>query len=92
MATRTERPKMTTGQAALLGLTGRYLEPQMDDAATLLEVHKLMYFMQESGERLRLTYVKGHYGPYAKNLSHVLKRIEGHFIVGFGDAAKPPAR
>ena len=50
-----------------------------------MEVHTLMYFMQESGENLRLRYVKHHYGPYAENLRHVLKAIEGYFIFGYAD-------
>ena len=53
---------MTPGRAALIGLMHRYLEPLLDDAVTLLEAHKLMYFMQEAGEPLRLTFVKGTYG------------------------------
>lgn len=42
------RPKMTPGRAALLGLMQRYMAPLMDDAVTLSELHKLMYFMQEA--------------------------------------------
>lgn len=92
MKTRTERPRMTPGRAALLGLMKRYLAPLMDDAVTLLEIHKLMYFMQEAGENLRLDYVKGAYGPYAKNLHHVLDRIEGHFIAGYGEGSEQPGK
>ena len=52
---------------------------------TLLEIQKLAYFLQEAGEPLRLNFVKHIYGPYAENLNHVLQRIEGHFIRGYGD-------
>lgn len=83
-------PNMTVGRAALLGLMRRYLAAVMDPTITLLEVHKLMYFMQEAGEPLRLEYKKAPYGPYAENLRHVLNRIEGHFISGFGDAEDRP--
>jgi O-acetyl-ADP-ribose deacetylase (regulator of RNase III) len=83
-------PKMTHGRAALLGLMHRYLSAVMDPTVTLLEVHKLMYFMQESGESLRLRYQKAPYGPYAENLRHVLSHIEGHFISGYGDAEDRP--
>lgn len=86
------KPKMTPGRAALLGLMRRYMVPLMDDAVTLLELHKLMYFMQEAGESLRLTFVKGKYGPYATNLRHVLNAIEGHFLTGFGDASEEPGK
>jgi O-acetyl-ADP-ribose deacetylase (regulator of RNase III) len=88
----TTKPKMTAGRAALLGLMQRYMVPLMDDAVTLLELHKLMYFMQEAGEPLRLQFVKGKYGPYAINLRHVLKAIEGHFVTGFGDASEEPGK
>lgn len=83
-------PNMTTGRAALIELMNRYLQGLLDPNISLLEVHKLMYFMQESGENLRLNYVKGHYGPYAENLSHVLKAIEGHFLQGYLDGGDEP--
>jgi hypothetical protein len=83
-------PNMTEGRAALLGLMRRYLSAVMDPTVTLLEVHKLMYFMQEAGESLRLNYQKAPYGPYAENLRHVLSYIEGHFISGYGDAEDRP--
>ena len=43
-------PKMTPGRAALVGLMDRYLGGLLDPFVTLLEVHKLMYFMKVSGE------------------------------------------
>lgn len=92
MPNRTPRPKMTAGRASLLGLMHRYLEPLMDDAVTLLEAHKLMYFMQEAGEPLRLKFVKGVYGPYATNLHHVFEKVEGHFLVGYGDGSEAPGK
>lgn len=92
MKTRTPKPRMTPGRAALLGLMKRYLSPLMDDAVSLLEIHKLMYFLQEAGEPLRLQFAKGKYGPFAKNLHHVLERIEGHFIVGYGEGTETPGK
>jgi hypothetical protein len=52
---------------------------------TLLEVHKLMYFMQESGEPLRLQYSKAPYEPYAENLRHVLRAVEGQLVSVYAD-------
>lgn len=83
-------PDMTAGRAALIGLMGRYLGGLLDPALTLLEIHKLMYFMQEAGEPLRLKYVEGHYGPYADNLRHVLKQIDGYFVSGYEDNGDAP--
>jgi O-acetyl-ADP-ribose deacetylase (regulator of RNase III) len=90
MVDRTERPNMTLGRAALLGLMGRYEAPGYDYLLSLLEIQKLVYFMQESGEPLKLAFDKGQYGPYADNLRHVLKHIESHFLVGFGDGKNKP--
>lgn len=85
-----EVPTMTAGRAALVELMQRYLGGLLDPFVTLLEVHKLMYFMQEAGEPLRLTYVKHHYGPYAGNLRHVLNAVEGHLIAGYADGGDAP--
>ena len=83
-------PSMTDGRAALVSLTKRYLDGLLDPFVTLIEIHKLMYFLQESGEPLKLDYVKYHYGPYATNLSHVLNRIEGHMLSGYADGGDKP--
>ena len=81
---------MTRGRASLLVLTRRYLDAGLDPFVTLLELHKLMYFMQAAGEPLRLGFTKGPYGPYAGNLRHVLNRIEGHFMSGYADGGDAP--
>ena len=90
IVTSREVPNMTTGRAALVGLMQRYLAGLMDPFVTLLEVHKLLYFMQEAGESLQLRYTKAIYGPYAENLRHVLRAVEGHLISGYADGGDAP--
>jgi O-acetyl-ADP-ribose deacetylase (regulator of RNase III) len=90
MARATEVPDMTQGRAVLVALMNRYLAGSMDPLVSLLEVHKLMYFAQESGEKLRLKFRAAHYGPYAENLRHVLSAIEGHFVSGYVDGGDAP--
>ncbi len=90
MKYRREVPKMTAGRAALVELMQRYLGGLLDPFVTLLEVHKLMYFLQEAGEPLRLRYKAAPYGPYAENLRHVLHAIEGHLIAGYDDDGDAP--
>jgi O-acetyl-ADP-ribose deacetylase (regulator of RNase III) len=85
-----EVPNMTSGRAALVVLVHRYLGGLMDPFVTLLEIHKLMYFMQEAGEPLNLKYAKALYGPYAENLRHVLNAIEGHLVAGYADGGDMP--
>ena len=81
---------MTRGRAALVGLLDRYLRGLLDPFVTLQEAHKLMYFMQAAGEPLKLKFQKGHYGPYAENLRHVLHAIEGHMVSGYADGGDRP--
>ncbi len=90
ISTRTQKPKMTFGRAALLELMHTYAVPGYDYRLSLLEIQKLMYFLQEAGVPLRLSYAKHIYGPYADNLRHVLDRIEGHYITGYGDGSISP--
>ncbi|NNN07234.1 MAG: macro domain-containing protein [Elusimicrobia bacterium] len=90
MKVATARPQMTIGRAALIGLIDRYKVPGYDYLLSLLEVHKLAYFLQCAGQPLKLAFQKGIYGPYADSLRHVLSRIEGHFISGYGDGRNSP--
>lgn len=82
----TIRPNMSRGRALVLSLLGLY--GAAGYRHSLLEIQKLTYFLQAAGEDLNLGFQKYHYGPYAENLNHVLQRIEGHFIRGYGDRSK----
>lgn len=85
-------PNMTPGRAALVELMHRYLAGLLDPFVSLLEVQKLMYFLQESGEPLRLKFQKNLYGPYAENLRHVLNAVEGHLVSGYADGGDKPGK
>lgn len=87
-----KEPNMTPGRAALVLLMHQYLSGLMDPFVSLLEVHKLLYFMQEAGQPLKLKYQKGPYGPYAENLRHVLKAVEGHLVTGYADGGDKPGK
>jgi O-acetyl-ADP-ribose deacetylase (regulator of RNase III) len=83
MPVATAKPDMTRACALFIRLLELYGLPGYE--LTKLEVQKLPYFLQEAGEPLKLRYVNHRYGPYADNLNHVLKRLEGHYIRGYGD-------
>jgi O-acetyl-ADP-ribose deacetylase (regulator of RNase III) len=89
----TSKPRITAGRAALLGLLKRYVQPGLGTSpgpgASLLEIQKLLYLLQAMGENLRLNFAAGHYGPYAENVNHVLRALEGHYIRGYGDRTRP---
>lgn len=82
---RTRKPAMTRARALYLQLFDLY--SVQDYKLGLLEVQKLAYFLQESGEPLALRFEQGPFGPYADNLNHVLQFLEGHYIRGYGDRA-----
>lgn len=85
-------PRMSLSRAITIKLIDKYLQALMDPFVSLLEVQKLMYFMQIVGEPLRLRYEKGQYGPYAPDLRHVLRSLEGHYISGYGDGGDDPRK
>jgi O-acetyl-ADP-ribose deacetylase (regulator of RNase III) len=91
MPNRTKRTRMTLGQAALVGLMDRYLKGMLDPFVSLLEIHKLMYFLKAAGEELpRLSFQKGLYGPYSPDIRHGLVRMENHLTRGFGEGSDDP--
>ena len=92
MPNRTTRPNKTMGRAALIVLMDRYLKGLLDPVVTLLELHKLMYFLQEAGQPLKLEYEARPYGPYAPTLRQVLIKLDTHYIVGYGDGKDSPTK
>lgn len=80
-----KRKVLTLGRAALIGTIAGYLRTAV--GASPVEVQKLMYFLQEAGEPLRLRYTPHIYGPYADNLRQVLNDLEGTYLVGYGDGS-----
>lgn len=89
MPVATSKPAMTSGRAVLLRLMHHYLpRAEAVDGVSQVEIQKLMYFMQAAGQDLKLQYSKGSYGPYADNLNHVLRMLEGHYLRGFGDRTR----
>lgn len=79
----TTKPNWTRARAMLILLMNQYNVSGY--TLSMLEIQKLCYFLQESGEPLRLNFLKAQFGPYAENLHHVLQRLDGHFIGGYGD-------
>ena len=88
----TDVPRMTRGRASVIILMNRYVHGLLDPFVTLLEIHKLLYFTQNAGEDLKLQFNKARYGPYAENLRHVLRRMEGHHIMGYRDGGDAPGK
>lgn len=87
----TSKPELNWIRANIIRLLGKYSE--LDYRLSLLEVHKLLYFFQESGETgLNLNFTKAKFGPYSKNLKHLLEKFEGHFTKGLADGSNQPRK
>lgn len=78
--------KMTRARALLISLIEMYRSQEY--SLSRLEIQKLAYFLQISGEPMQLRYEKHQYGPYAHNLNHVLQLMEGKYIRGYGDGTQ----
>lgn len=89
MPNATPRPPLNQLRALLLVAIGRYLDrarlQEVRDGISELEIQKLAYFLKVLGSPYPLEFARGHYGPYAEQLRHVLDRVEGHYLVGLGD-------
>lgn len=83
MVNRTKKPNMTAVRAAILKIFSAYRE--MEYPLTAIESQKLAYFLEETGQPLKLEFTKHNYGPYSGKLRHVLKAMDGHYIKGVGD-------
>ncbi len=70
--------QLTPARVMLLYVMNKYRV--MGYEINLLVVQKIAYFLQRLGEPLRLRYEKGFYGPYAYNLTPVLKALRNNFI------------
>jgi O-acetyl-ADP-ribose deacetylase (regulator of RNase III) len=88
MPNRTARPEMNPRRANVVRVLSEYCV--LGYELTLVEIQKLLYFLQQAGEPLQLRFEQGLYGPYADNLRHVLNQFEGHFLEGFGDGRNSP--
>lgn len=79
--TNVKDPKLTKARALVLALAEKYNVLGFD--ISHLEIQKLVYFLQEFGQSdFKLKFSKGHYGPYAINLKHLLAHLEGYYFKG----------
>ena len=82
----TPKPSLTRMRACLLSIMDRYAQRSV--GASLLEVQKAMYFFEVVDGTQKLRFAKGNYGPYSQVVDHMVKGLEGHYILGFGDGSK----
>jgi O-acetyl-ADP-ribose deacetylase (regulator of RNase III) len=85
MVIKTKKPGLTGVRAAIIKVISIYRE--LDYGLSRIELQKLAYFLEKAGQPLNLEFRKDNYGPYSNKLSHVVKALDGHYIIGVGDLA-----
>lgn len=82
----TKKPKLTLAKALLIKLLQVY--QVLGYPHSLLEIQKLMYFINQVENELKFSFVKSKYGPYDKNINFLLQARENHYTRGFGDGVQ----
>jgi hypothetical protein len=72
--------ELTPARAMLLYSLFQY--EKLGEPACVFAANKLAYFLQESGEKLRLQFVPFTYGPYAQAIDKVLYNLNGKYLTG----------
>ena len=71
---------LTVPRAMLLYALFKY--EKLGEVATIFSANKLAYFLQKSGEPMRLQFVPYKYGPYAQAIEKVLYALNGKYLTG----------
>lgn len=71
---------LTAARAMLLYALFNY--EKLGEVATIFSANKLAYFLQTSGEPMRLQFVPYKYGPYAQAIEKVLYAMNGKYLTG----------
>ncbi|WP_026969783.1 type II toxin-antitoxin system antitoxin DNA ADP-ribosyl glycohydrolase DarG [Algoriphagus terrigena] len=84
----TKTARLTPARAMLLYLMFQY--ESVGDQSCLFVANKLAYFLQRTGENLRLNFEAHHYGPYTVQLNHVLMYLNGVYLNGMEQNTQGP--
>ena len=79
---------LTPARAMLLYALFKY--ERMGERASLFAANKLAYFLQKSGEPLKLDFKPYIYGPYAQSVEKVLYSLNGIYLKGMGQMSIRP--
>lgn len=82
------KAKLTPARAMLMYMLFAY--EATGEQSSLFIANKLAYFLQRSGEQLRLKFEAHHYGPYTVQLNHVLLHLNGAYLNGMEQNTNKP--
>jgi O-acetyl-ADP-ribose deacetylase (regulator of RNase III) len=80
--------KLTPARAMLLAALFKY--ERFGEVASVFAANKLAYFLQESGENLKLQFTQYAYGPYAQAMDKVLYSMNGKYLKGIEQMEAKP--
>jgi O-acetyl-ADP-ribose deacetylase (regulator of RNase III)/uncharacterized protein YwgA len=80
--------KLTAARAMLLYSLFYY--EGSGEPASVFVANKLAYFIQRSGENLKLKFTAHHYGPYSPQVEHVLYALNGKYLKGLEQREAKP--
>jgi O-acetyl-ADP-ribose deacetylase (regulator of RNase III) len=72
--------ELTPARAMLLIALFEY--EKLGEISSVFVANKLAYFLQKSGEQLKLKFVPFTYGPYAQAIDKVLYKLNGKYLTG----------
>ncbi len=79
--------ELTPARAMFLSALNKYRI--LGYSVNLLVAQKIAYFLQQLNEPLNLDFEKGFYGPYSNRLQHLLKYLNGYYLVFDNESTKP---
>ena len=79
---------LTPARAMLLYALAKY--ERRGETPSVFAANKIAYFLQESGEPLRLDFVAYTYGPYSQALDKVLYALNGKWLTGLEQMQAKP--
>lgn len=80
--------KLTPARAMLLYSLFKY--ERFGEYSTVFTANKIMYFLQQSGENLKLKFEPYTYGPYAQAVEKVLYALNGKYLSGLEQMQAAP--
>ncbi|MGB3183613.1 MAG: macro domain-containing protein [Cyclobacteriaceae bacterium] len=80
--------KLTPARAMLLHSLYRY--EKFGEASSVFVANKIMYFLQQTGENLRLNFIPYAYGPYDQAVEKVLYALNGKYLKGLEQMQTEP--
>ncbi len=85
-----EKKEVNLTAARAMLLYGLFRYEQSGELANVFAANKIAYFLQESGEPMKLHFVPHHFGPYDQRVEKVLYALNGKYLTGLEQMSAKP--